>query len=78
MTKLDAGLITPLPGSDSDSAAVWGSKRINPWPHSCLCLAWSGYPSNDDDEFCKKIPRSFFVLVISSSIEVIELFEKRK
>ena len=36
--KLDAGLITSLPASDSDNAAVWGSKRINPRPQSCLCL----------------------------------------
>ena len=50
MTKLDAGLVTPLPASDSGSAAVWGSKRINPRPQSCLCLAWSGCPSNDDDD----------------------------
>ena len=40
--KLDAGLITPLPASDSGSATVWGSKRINPRPQSCLCLTWSG------------------------------------
>ena len=32
------------------STAVWGSKRINPRPQSCLCLAWSGCPSNDDDD----------------------------
>ena len=50
MTKLDAGLMTPLPASDSGSAAVWGSKRINPQPQSCLYLAWSGCPSNDDEE----------------------------
>ena len=43
-------LNTPLPASDSGSAAVWDSKRINPWPQSCLCLTWSGYPSNDDDD----------------------------
>ena len=49
MTKLNAGLITTLPASDSGSAAVWGSKRINPWPQSCLCLTWSGYPSNNND-----------------------------
>ena len=48
--ELDAGLITSLPASDSASAAVWGSKRINPRPQSCLCLTWSGYPSNDDDD----------------------------
>ena len=48
MTKLDAGLITSLPASDPNSAAVWGSKRINPRPQFCLCLAWSGCPSNDD------------------------------
>ena len=38
MMKLDAGLITPLPASDSGSSTVWGSKRINPWPQFCLCL----------------------------------------
>ena len=54
MTKLDAGLITPLPASDSGSAACWGSKRIKPRPQSCLCLTWSGCPSNDDgnDDEC--------------------------
>ena len=50
MTKLDAGLITSLPASDPGSAAVWGSKRINLRPQFCLCLAWSGCPSNDDDD----------------------------
>ena len=50
VTKLDAGLITSLPASDPGSAAVWGSKRINPRPQFCLCLAWSGCPSNDDDD----------------------------
>ena len=50
MTKLDAGLMTSLPASDPGSAAVWGSKRINPRPQSCLCLTWSKYPSNDDDD----------------------------
>ena len=50
MTKLDAGLTTSLPASDPGSAAVWGSKRINPRPQFCLCLAWSGCPSNDDDD----------------------------
>ena len=57
MTKLDAGLITPLPASDS---AVWDSKRINPRPQFCLCLTWSGYPSNDDDDDLKNLsmPRS--------------------
>ena len=50
MTKLDAGLITSLPASDSGSAAVWGSKRINPRPQSCLCQTCSGCPSNDDDD----------------------------
>ena len=49
MTKLDAGLITSLPTSDPGSAAVWGSKRINPRPQFCLCLAWSGCPSNDNN-----------------------------
>ena len=37
-----------LRASDSGRAAVWGSKRINPQPQSCLCLACSGYPSNND------------------------------
>ena len=50
MTKLNAGFITPLPASDSGSASAWGSKRINPRPQSGLCLTWSGYPSNDDDD----------------------------
>ena len=60
MTKLDAGLITPLPASDSGSAAVRGSKRINPRPKFCLCLTWSGYPSNDDDDVeTKKIFKIF-------------------
>ena len=42
--------MTSLPASDPGSAAVWSSKRINPRPQSCLCLTWSGYPSNDDDD----------------------------
>ena len=50
MTKLDAGLITSLPASDSGSTVVWGSKRINPRLQSCLCVTWSGCPSNDDDD----------------------------
>ena len=43
MTKPDAGLITSLPASDSGSAAVCGSKKINPRPQSCLCVTLSGY-----------------------------------
>ena len=43
-------LITPLPASDPGSAAVWGSKEINSRPQFCLCLTWSGYPSNDNDD----------------------------
>ena len=50
MTKLDAGLMTSLPASDSGSTAAWISKRINPRPQSCLCLTCSGCPSNDDDD----------------------------
>ena len=46
--------MTSLPASDPGSAAVWGSKRINPWPQSCLCLTWSGYSSNDDYQKPKK------------------------
>ena len=48
--ELDAGLIAPLPASDSGSRAALRSKRINPQPQSCLCLTKSGYPSNDDDD----------------------------
>ena len=47
--EFDAVLITSLPTTNSGSSAVWGSKRINPRPQSCLCLTWSRYPSNDDD-----------------------------
>ena len=50
LDELDAGLVTSLPASDPGSTAVWGSKRINPWPQSCLCLTWSGCPSNDNDK----------------------------
>ena len=56
MTKLDAGLITPLPASDSGTAAVWGSKRINLRPRSCLCLTWSGCPSNDNLNIVRAYP----------------------
>ena len=42
--------VPSLPASDLGSVAVWGSKRINPRPHSCLYLTWSGYYSNDDDD----------------------------
>ena len=56
MTKLDAGLITSLPASDSGSTAIWGSKRIKPRSQSCLCLTWSGCPSNDDDVLQKGEP----------------------
>ena len=48
--ELDAGLMTSLPASDPGSAAVLCSKRINPRPQSCLCLTWSRYLSNDDDD----------------------------
>ena len=50
MTKLDDGLVTSLPASDPGSAAVWGSKRINPRPQFCLCLTWSGCPSNNNGD----------------------------
>ena len=46
--KTRCWLNASLPASDPGSAAVWGSKRINPRPQSCLCLTCSGYPSNDD------------------------------
>ena len=60
LNRLDQMLavITSLPASDSGSSAVWGSKRINPRPKSCLCLIWSGYPSNDDDERVRRFPAS--------------------
>ena len=48
--EIHAGLITPLPASDSGSAAAWGSKKINPRPRFCLCLTWSVCPSNDNDD----------------------------
>ena len=41
--------MTSLLASDPGSAAAWNSKRINPRPQFCLCLTWSGYPSNDND-----------------------------
>ena len=68
MTKLDASLTTSLPASDSGSAAVWGSKRINPRPQSCLCLTWSWYPSNDDDEqkrFCFNYVKTSLFLAVT-------------
>ena len=46
----DETRVSPLPASDPGSAAVWGRKRINPRPQSCLCLTCSGYRSNDDDD----------------------------
>ena len=64
MTKPDAGLMTSLPASDSGSAAVWGSKKINPRPQSCLCLTWSGYPSNDDDENIAVLLKVFTLVFI--------------
>ena len=69
MTKLDAGLMTSLPASDLGSAAVWRSKRINPRPQSCLCLTWSGYPSNDDEPSRSPdlTPMNFFFGVIAKN-----------
>ena len=66
MTKLNAGLTTSLPASDPGSAAAWGSKRIKPRPQSCLCLTWSGYPSNDDPQL------AVFVRYVSSDVVVKE------
>ena len=37
--------------SDPGSAAAWDSKKIKSRPQSCLCLTWSGCPSNDDDGY---------------------------
>ena len=65
MTKLDAGLITPLPASDSGSAAVWGSKRINPRPQSCLCLTWSGCSLNDDPRLLHCLNQMLAVVLLS-------------
>ena len=64
-TKSDgfnAGLMTSLPASDSSSAAVWDSKRINPRPQSCLCLTWSGYPSKDNNKKTKQNKSAFVTL----------------
>ena len=44
MTKPDAGSTPSLPASDPSSAATWGSKRINHWPKSCLCLTQNWWP----------------------------------
>ena len=53
-------MMTALRASDSGSTAVWGSKRINSRPQSCLCLTWRGYPSNnDDDQSPKRVNRQF-------------------
>ena len=71
MTKLDAGLMTSLPGSDPGSAAVWGSKKINPRPQSCLCLTWSGYPSNDDDDDDDDDEHQICLLLANWSVLVI-------
>ena len=73
MTKLDAGLMTSLPASDPGSAAVWGSKRINPRPQFCLCLAWSGWPSNDDDDFSYNV-KLFLDKVFYIFIAFVNLF----
>ena len=83
MTKPNAGLITPLPVSDSGSTAVWGSKRINSRPQSCFCLTWSGYLLNDDDNlfyyimylclFSKALRKQanlFFILLLEFSKKI--------
>ena len=48
--ETESGLTPSLPPSDSGSAAAWVNKRINSRLQSCLCLTWSGYPSNDEEE----------------------------
>ena len=63
-----------LPASDPGSAAVWGSKRINPRPQSCLCLAWSGCPSNDDDDDDEP-PLLHFVLYFLDTDKTVLCFE---
>ena len=75
MTKLDAGLMTSLTAFDPGSAAVWGSKRINPRPQSCLCLTWSGYPSNNDDN--DKIAKSCQKLVSSMPKRVKKVLKNK-
>ena len=62
-----------LPASDPGSTAVWGSKRINPRPRSCLCLTWSGYPSNNNNNnnnnrTNKKITYNLMLFHCSTSI----------
>ena len=61
--ELDAGLVTPLPASDSGSTTVWDSKRINPRPQSCLCLTWSRYLSKRRRRLCLMAVIIFYVLV---------------
>ena len=67
MMKHDAGLITSLPASDLGNTAARGSKKINYRLQSCLCLIWSGYPSNDVDEF----PTSILGLVLRFKSECL-------
>ena len=63
MTKPDTGLVTPLPASDSGSTAVWGSKRINPRPQSCLCQSWSGYSLNDVERRRRQLSKIDFSII---------------
>ena len=70
MTKLDAGLITLLPAYDSGSAAVWGSKRINPRPQSCLCPAWSGCPSNVNDDTSEEMKKTVVKEIVQSNSKI--------
>ena len=86
MTKLNASIITPLPASDSGSPAVCDSKRINPRPQSCLCLTWSGYPSNDDDDDdddCKtknnqaRFDKDLYLLMVNKN-KVFKKYLKKK
>ena len=74
MMKLDAGLMTSLPAFDPGSAAVWGSKSINPRPQSCLCLAWSGYSSNDDDDDDHKLFRICLLCIIATHTFAYHVF----
>ena len=67
--------MTSLPASDPGSAIVWGSKRINSRPQSCLYLTWSGYPSNDDDDddrYIKSIYCDFRFFSIAVNLDGLE------
>ena len=50
MTKPNAGSTPSLPVSNLCSTAAQGSKKINSWPQSPLCLTQSGSLPNDNND----------------------------